>query len=119
MKKLIGFSTSKFALVIAVVLPLSLGAQNDATAPTAKRTIQEFYGRPSHWRPYDQTGINQFETKKSDSLPFDGLRVRFGAGFTQQYQSLEHKNPDALNNATANRLYPLQSGFMTAQANLF
>jgi hypothetical protein len=51
--------------------------------------------------------------------PLKGVRVRFGAGFTQQYQDLKHENPTALNNQTTNRLYPLQSGFMTAQANLF
>ncbi|MBC7887193.1 MAG: hypothetical protein H7Z13_04845, partial [Ferruginibacter sp.] len=43
----------------------------------------------------------------------------FGAGFTQQFQNLKHENKTALNNKTSNRLYPLQSGFMTAQANLF
>ncbi|MFZ2782991.1 MAG: hypothetical protein WAZ36_01230 [Sediminibacterium sp.] len=75
----------------------------------------------SNFRPYDKTGINQFETSKADTVPFDGLKVRFGAGFTQQFQNLKHENPGALNNTGtgANRLYPLQNGFMTAQANLY
>lgn len=75
----------------------------------------------SNFRAYDKTGINQFETSKADSVPFDGLKVRFGAGFTQQFQNLKHENPGALNNTGtgANRLYPLQNGFMTAQANLY
>lgn len=49
------------------------------------------------------------------------MKVRWGAGFTQQFQNLKHENPDAINNTGtgANRLYPLQNGFMTAQANLF
>ncbi|HEY1114666.1 MAG TPA: hypothetical protein VGE66_13935 [Chitinophagaceae bacterium] len=81
---------------------------------------REVYMRPSYWRPYDQRGINVFETTKDrDSIPFLGPRLRFGAGFTQQFQDLEHENPDALNNATSNRLYPISAGFMTAQANLF
>lgn len=75
----------------------------------------------SNFRPYDKTGINVFESSKADSMPFDGLKVRWGAGFTQQYQNLKHENPGAINNTGtgANRLYPLKNGFMTAQANLF
>jgi hypothetical protein len=85
----------------------------------AQDSNKEFYGRPSYWNPYDQRGINKFETSKApDTVAFQGLRLRFGAGFTQQFQNLKHENK-ASNNATLNRLYPLQSGFMTAQANLF
>ena len=79
---------------------------------------KEFYGRPSNWRPYDKRGINVFETSKSDTILFEGLRIRFGAGFTQQYQNLKSKNT-ANNNQGANKLYPITPGFMTAQANLF
>jgi len=100
----------KIAVVATVVLPTLLIAQQPKIA---------------NFRPYDQTGINVFETSKADSVPFDGLKVRWGAGFTQQYQSLKHKNT-ALNNggntvatAQANKLYALSPGFMTAQANLF
>jgi len=75
----------------------------------------------SNFRAYDQSGINVFETSKTDIVPFEGLKVRWGAGFTQQFQNLKHENPDALNNIATgiNRLYPLNNGFMTAQANLF
>ncbi len=79
----------------------------------------------SNHRAYDKTGINVFETSKADTVAWDGLKVRFGAGFTQQFQNLKHENT-ALNNggnsvatAEANKLYPIKSGFMTAQANLF
>lgn len=78
------------------------------------------YERPSYWRPYDQRGINVFETSKQpDSLQFDGLRVRLGAGFTQQFQNLKHSNKSAIDYHSANKLYPLAPGFMTSQANLF
>jgi len=88
------------------------------------------YARPSYWRPYDQTGINVFETTKHpDSIAFDGLRVRLGAGFTQQFQNLKHENPDALNNnigsfsngtsTPGNKLKVITPGFQTAQANLY
>jgi hypothetical protein len=85
---------------------------------TAQVVDKEFYGRPSNWRPYDQRGINVFETGKADTILFEGLRVRFGAGFTQQFQSIKHENT-ASNNQAANKLYPIKPGFMTAQANLF
>ena len=85
---------------------------------TAQVADKEFYGRPSNWRPYDQRGINVFETGKADTITFEGLRMRFGAGFTQQFQSLKHENT-AADNQGANKLYPIAPGFMTAQANLF
>jgi hypothetical protein len=91
-------------LLFAGVLPVALFAQQP---------------KISNFRPYDKSGINMFETLKSDTVPFEGLKVRWGAGFTQQFQNLKHENPGALNNTTTNRLYPLQNGFMTAQANLF
>lgn len=106
MKKIISKYIIKIALVVACVLPLATMAQ------------KEFYGKPSNWRPYDQTGINVFETSKLDTLPFEGPRIRFGTGFTMQFQDLKHQNT-AINNTAGNRLYPLQRGFMTAQANLF
>jgi hypothetical protein len=101
-------------VVLIGLLPLTSNAQD-----------KEYYLRPSYWRPYDQRGINVFETTKvPDSIPFEGPRVRFGAGFTQQFQNLKHEN-NAVNNggntvqtAGANKLYPLAPGFMTAQANL-
>lgn len=93
-------------LILLGILPLTIFAQQP---------------KISNLRPYDQSGINQFETSKADSAPFDGLKVRWGAGFTQQFQNLKHENPGALNNtgSGANRLYPLVNGFMTAQANLY
>lgn len=112
MKKLLSFSAATLAL--AGLLPLGLMAQSKLAS-----TVKEFYGRPSYWRPYDQSGINVFETSKVDSIPFEGPRIRFGAGFTQQWQALKHSNNDAANYQTTNKLYPLTPGFMTAQANLF
>lgn len=80
-------------------------------------------------RAYDQSGINVFEDPKDTAATFDGLKVRFGAGFTQQFQNLKHKNPDALNNnvgafsngvsTPGNKLKDITAGFQTAQANLF
>jgi len=102
-------STAKICLAALLMLPIASMAQVEKIS----------YLRPSYFRPYDQTGINVFETtKEADPIPFDGLRVRFGAGFTQQFQALKHSNT-AVFNQDANKLYPIKPGFMTAQANLY
>lgn len=66
----------------------------------------------TNMRNYDQTGINVFEAPKDTVTEFDGLKVKFGAGFTQSFQGLKHEN-------TANNLYKMSPGFNTANANLF
>lgn len=71
----------------------------------------------NNFRPYDKTGVGIFEAPKDAQTRFDGLKVRFGAGFTQQYQILNHEHgysPDT----GALRLKPITGGFATAQANL-
>ncbi len=65
-------------------------------------------------RPYDKSGINVFETPKTDTVPFDDVKVRIGAGFTQQFQALKHSNSSTGSAA----LYNLRSGFNLATANL-
>jgi hypothetical protein len=45
-----------------------------------------------YFRPYDQRGINVFETSKTDTVVYDGFKLRFGAGFTQGYQNMDHSN---------------------------
>lgn len=63
-------------------------------------------------RPYDQSGINVFEAAKDSNTVFDGLKVKFGAGFTQSFQGLEHQN-------VSGGLYKMSPGFNTANANLY
>lgn len=95
----------KAIIIAAAFLPIAVMAQQP---------------KISNWRDYDQNGINVFETGKADSVKFEGLKVRWGAGFTQQFQGLKHENTANNNTGTgANRLYPIKPGFMTAQANLF
>jgi hypothetical protein len=108
MKKNI-LKTISALILTAALLPLVSSAQD-----------KEFYLRPSYWTPYDQRGINVFETNKTpDTLAFEGPRIRFGAGFTQQFQNLKQSNKDATDNTNTRRLVPVTPGFMTAQANLF
>ncbi|MDB5232409.1 MAG: hypothetical protein JWN76_3214 [Chitinophagaceae bacterium] len=107
MKKTLYTTVIKITFVLALILPVAVMAQT------------EYYGRPSYWRPYDKRGINVFETSKTaDSLPFQGPRLRIGAGFTQQFQNLKVQST-ATNNQGVNKLYPVAPGFMTSMANLF
>lgn len=110
MRQLFLSRTGTIVMALLFVMPFSILAQDH------KMT----YGTPAYWRAYGQTGINVFETgKKSDSLEYTGMKVRIGAGFTQQFQNLHQKNEGASGYQSTNKLYPLASGFMTAQANLF
>ena len=76
----------------------------------------------SYWRPYDQRGINMFEDPTVDTIGFDGVRVRIGGAFAQQFQTLSHSNEsifvDDGDGGNANELYALSSGFNLATANL-
>jgi hypothetical protein len=75
-----------------------------------------------NYRPNDQQGLNIFETTKSDSFEFTGVRLRIGGNFTQDFQNLSHKNSatPVLNTsgANVNQLVGLTSGFNRAMANL-
>ncbi len=90
-------------VLVAGILPASLSAQ----------LLQ---GKLENYRPYDQSGINQFETKK-DTVPFTGPTLRIGAGFTQEFQGLKHHNSSA--GALVSPLYKITPGFNEAMANLY
>jgi len=121
------YSIKKLALAVLplFILP-ALGFAQDAPA-VSKNMLKEYlsyYDSIQNFRYYDTRGINVFETPKSTTT-FDGLRVRFGAGFTQQFQNLKHQNylsntplSSVPTGETGNKLYPLSAGFNTAQANL-
>jgi len=117
-------TTVKFlsALLIEMVVAFSARAQQPA--------IQNF-------RPYDQQGLNIFETLKNDSVVFTGTKVRIGISSACQFQNLTHENtintdtlnggytlidasgllakPDGIDDRT---LIKLSNGFNLAMANL-
>lgn len=74
----------------------------------------------SNFRPYSQDGVNMFETLKSDTTEFTGIKVRIGGNFAQQFQSLDHSNTSSFDDAgeILNPLYDLRPGFNLATANL-
>lgn len=65
-----------------------------------------------YFRPWDKTGINTFEPRKTMEQPaYTGLKVRIGGSFTQTYQALTVSNQpsyaatSATNNTNRNLLY--------------
>jgi len=76
-----------------------------------------------HLRPADQRGLNVFETPKTDTVPYTGFKLAWGAAFTQQFQGLQHSNTAAVRNDAAgvnqNKLMPIANGFNNAVANLY
>lgn len=65
-------------------------------------------------RPYDKTGINVFEAPKETGEEFDGVKIKLGAGFTQNFPGIKTRKRRGGTN-----LYPrLAPGFGVAQANL-
>lgn len=114
---------SKFCCAILIILSSNcLFAQQPA--------IQYF-------RPWDQRGINMFEPPKDAPQPeFDSLKIRLGASFTQNFQSLKHSNnpvyfPESPDNTVNKNLLfgagtdngdttsAKLSGFSTAMANMY
>ncbi len=97
-------------LSLAIAL---LGGFSIANAQTEESFLSKLQPEIQYTRPGDKTGLNQFETTKEETVPYEGLKVKFGAGFSQQFQSLSHSNSGAV------PLYPrLAPGFGIAQANL-
>ncbi|HMR85817.1 MAG TPA: hypothetical protein PKE30_21890, partial [Niabella sp.] len=97
-------------LSLAIAL---LGSFTIANAQTEESFLSKLQPEIQYTRPGDKTGLNQFETTKEEIVPYEGLKVKFGAGFSQQFQSLKHSNSGAV------PLYPrLAPGFGIAQANL-
>lgn len=79
------------------------------------------FGTPQHFRPYNQNGINVFETVKGDPAPYEGFELFIGAGFSQQFQALDHDNAAAPNmegDINQNELLDIGAGFNLATANL-
>lgn len=104
----------KFTLSLGLMLGLSLSS-------FAQITLSDL----PYARPYDKRGLNTFETPKQDTIGFDGIKVRLGGGFAQQFQGLKHKNSATAlmqqqgnNEVNLNQLMPIENGFNLAAANL-
>ena len=88
----------KKLFISAIVL---LGMVFSASAQGLQRDMQ-------FWRPYDQRGLNVFETGKEDTVAYEGMKVRIGGHFTQQWQNLSHSNTADIRRQNPNdRTFPL------------
>ena len=114
------FNTSAFAQ------PAADGAAATTTDPAV--TTQDpkpAKARPivlQHFRPYDQRGVNIFETPKEPGAEYTGFKIDWGAAFTSQVQNLEHENtaaPNIVNGVNANQLADIGFGFNNSTANLY
>jgi hypothetical protein len=97
------------SMAFAILFTSQLNAQNDIL----------------NYRPYDQRGVNVFETPKTDNGADKGFKVRVGGNFTQQFQALDHETKAVSIDTDGdgkidinNDLINLSNGFNLATANL-
>jgi len=100
--------------------PTLTAEQKIAAAPTIPQIDLQNY------RPEDQRGLNVFEAPKTDSIPYQGFKLFWGAAFTQQFQGLDHSNtasPKLVTTAGVttdqNKLIRIAHGPNNAVANLY
>ena len=75
-------------------------------------TVQAQQEEIQYYRPLNQNGINMFESPANCDMEFEGLKVRIGGAFKQQFQALSHSNDGSYD------LYGIGPGFNLATANL-
>lgn len=85
-------------------------------AVKAQETLQYF-------RPNDMRGVNVFETSKTDTVPFTGLKVKVGGNFEMEFQGLRNFNTATPMTKTGfvgnvSSLETLTNGFDLPMANL-
>ena len=125
-------------LAVALAVPLTAQQAIDSTAKTEparaqtdtterdKTVAQKLLSLPrmeiQHLRPTDQRGLNVFEAPKTDTIPYTGFKLAWGAAFTQQFQGLQHSNTataNLVNGVDQNKLIGIGHGFNNAVANLY
>lgn len=70
-----------------------------------------------YYRPYDQRGVNMFETPKATLTEESGFKVRIGGHFAQQFQALSHES-GLEKEFGLDTLIKIKPGFNLATANL-
>ena len=117
----------------SVVAVVSAAPSNPAPAVEANTVLPGTVpgaGEPGaglqYFRPRDYSGINVFETPKMDPAAYQGQKVFWGFGFTQQFQGVGHSNTAdpkiAIVNGQPvdqNQLIAIGNGFNNANANLY
>ncbi len=113
----------------AIVTPAEVAKTPEDTMKTKveKKEVKTFFSSApkveiQHIRPYDMRGLNVYESPKEEGVAYTGFKLNWGAGFTQQFQGLDHSNtaaPKVVSGVDANKLIQIGHGFNNAEANLY
>jgi len=95
---------------LVAVWPANTFAQVDETI--------QFDADLQYFRPYDITGANMFEMPTVTDVEYEGFKLKWGASFRQQWQTLTQKN-NITDPSSGSFLPELGPGFNTANANLY
>lgn len=107
--------------------PVVTPSADTAKITVAKAEVSKFMSMApkieiQHFRPFDMRGINIYEPPKSEGAEYTGFKISWGAGFTQQFQGLDHSNtavPKVVSGVDQNKLVRIGHGFNNAEANLY
>jgi len=107
---MINFTNVIQRLTILVMVTISISSM-------AQQQEMQFF------RPDDRTGLNVFETTKTDTIPFNKMKVKVGGNFEMSFQGLRDQNTalpltQTGYNGNVNSLEPLSNGFALPMANL-
>ena len=94
----------------------------DSTAEAKALALGVFNKTVKGIRPYDQRGVNMFETPKPAAEPWTGPKMDIGAAFAQPFQSIKHENsaaPRLVAGQDKNKLITLGTGVPLASANMY
>lgn len=91
-----------FRNVLVLVLLLSFAATASA----------QFNPKLQYFRAQDQTGLNVFETPKTNDVKFEGLYVKIGGANTLQFQAISHENSGVV------PIFDIGNNFNLATSNL-
>ena len=126
------FALAGISLGVAPILAQgNVGASQPVAAGTEARDSTKRAGSPPAGiyftktvqgvRPYDQRGVNVFESAKPATGSFTGPTLDIGAAFVQSFQSLQHSNtaaPRIVGGKDQNTLIAIGAGLPLASANL-
>ncbi len=100
-----------------IFICLTAGLAN-AQQPGVQQSGMQFY------RPNNQSGVNNFETNKTDTTPFKGTYIHIGGAFADDWQTLKDQNYTNTKATytkadSANLLAKLGAGFQLGWANMY
>lgn len=107
---------------VALPVPAATDDRAVTTAPPAATAPAEKKIGIQYLRPFDQRGVNVFETTKEAGAEYDGFVLDWGASFTTQVQDLSHRNtaqPVIVDGVNTNQLADIGFGFNNSTANFY